>query len=468
MRIAGGGIVLQTTSSARPPAIGGRQAIAWLALFFCITAVYFAWPVWRAFVLFEFNPNEPWNAWFADRAMGAGPLYPSTSDLIVNNYPPLSFYIVGLVSKLTGDAILAGRLVSLASTLTLGFAAYACLRALNVSRLIAALTGLWLVATLARFFSKYVGMNDPNLLALAAMTSGFAWFLHRRSRGLAVEPAIVAMVVAGFIKHNLFVFPIAALAWLLLTDKRSFVRASVTGAAAVAAGLGLCAAVYGMDFFHELLMPRPMAADRVFQLINKIQWFVPALVVWALWAWPNRKQGLARLTALLIALALASALAQSTGSGVSVNIYLELAVATAIALGIALSRFHETPLAARFGVARVFAFALGLLAIRLIASQQLEQYAVWTDHTFRDGYVTQAEATQREVERVRGLPGLVACSIGTVCYRAGKPFVIDHSWVGMRIRAGVLSPETVADVLKREGVIELTLPDPGTRRLRLF
>ena len=38
----------------------------------------------------------------------ASPLYPGPDELIVNNYPPLSFTIVALVAKLTGDTIYAG------------------------------------------------------------------------------------------------------------------------------------------------------------------------------------------------------------------------------------------------------------------------------------------------------------------------------------------------------------------------
>jgi uncharacterized membrane protein len=41
------------------------------------------------------------------------PLYPSHDKLITNNYPPLSFYIVGALGWLIGDMVLAGRLLSL-------------------------------------------------------------------------------------------------------------------------------------------------------------------------------------------------------------------------------------------------------------------------------------------------------------------------------------------------------------------
>src|ERR1700712_1766711 len=56
------------------------------------------------------DPNEGWNAYLAHAAMTGAPLYPQ--GLMVNNYPPLSFYVVGALGSLTGDPIMAGRLLS--------------------------------------------------------------------------------------------------------------------------------------------------------------------------------------------------------------------------------------------------------------------------------------------------------------------------------------------------------------------
>ena len=65
--------------------------------------------------------NEGWNAYLAARAIGLqdGPLYPPADTLVFNNYPPLSFYLVGLIGRglAGGDVIVAGRVVALASLL---------------------------------------------------------------------------------------------------------------------------------------------------------------------------------------------------------------------------------------------------------------------------------------------------------------------------------------------------------------
>src|SRR5271170_5271363 len=112
----------------------GRAVISFLGRFdvraqialFALLAVYFmVWPVWRAGFPIEIAQNEGWNAYHADAAMGAtngaAALYPPSDTLIVNNYPPLSFYVVGTIAKVTGvDALYVGRVMSLVAVVVLG------------------------------------------------------------------------------------------------------------------------------------------------------------------------------------------------------------------------------------------------------------------------------------------------------------------------------------------------------------
>src|SRR5438094_10031246 len=104
------------------------SVIEWM--FYVIATWSFAWTGYRAFLNVEIENNEGWNAYFADAAMGKMPLYPSTDQLITNNYPPLSFYIVGLVRRFIGDPTLAGRLLTLVAVVAIATAI-----ALSVSRL---------------------------------------------------------------------------------------------------------------------------------------------------------------------------------------------------------------------------------------------------------------------------------------------------------------------------------------------
>src|SRR5207302_7041365 len=86
-----------------------RAQITLLAL---LAAYFMVWPVWRIGFPIEIAQNEGWNAYHADAATGAAPLYPRTDTLIINNYPPLSFYVVGALAQVFGDALYVGRVLS--------------------------------------------------------------------------------------------------------------------------------------------------------------------------------------------------------------------------------------------------------------------------------------------------------------------------------------------------------------------
>src|SRR6201989_1679324 len=139
------------------PAAARLQAILiWsIAL---LAALFLVWPVWRAFFPMEIWGNEGWNAYHADAAMrGAAQLYPPADGLIANNYPPLSYYVMGWLGRIFGDALYVGRAGSILPSRCLGAAAAAVVRQFGGSRAGALIAGFWFVAALARFFEFYVG-----------------------------------------------------------------------------------------------------------------------------------------------------------------------------------------------------------------------------------------------------------------------------------------------------------------------
>src|SRR6201986_2503211 len=73
------------------------------------------------------DPNEGWNAAHALAAMAGHGLYPPPQALMVNNYTPLSFYLIGALGR-HGDMIITGRWVSLAACLAVAAGIEAVLR----------------------------------------------------------------------------------------------------------------------------------------------------------------------------------------------------------------------------------------------------------------------------------------------------------------------------------------------------
>ena len=75
-------------------------------------------------------------------------------------------------------------------------------------------------------------------------------------------------------------------------------------------GLAICVAVYGEVFVANLLTPRPHRLMRAISGIGRAQWILPALALWAIWAWSERKSFAARFTGLYVGVAFAAFLLQ--------------------------------------------------------------------------------------------------------------------------------------------------------------
>src|SRR6516165_11485410 len=214
------------------------SVIEWV--FYVIAMWSFAWPVYRAFLNVEIENNEGWNAYFADAAMGRMLLYPSADQLITNNYPPLSFYIVGLAGRLVGDPVLAGRLLSLVAVVAIATAIALSVRRLGGSGVAARIGAAFFVATMSRFFMSYVGMNEPQLFSQAIMSFAFLGFLVARSNDRGYVGPILVMALAGFVKHNIIAMPLTAFLWLSIHRRREAAKCFCVAAIAIMVGTAIC------------------------------------------------------------------------------------------------------------------------------------------------------------------------------------------------------------------------------------
>ena len=444
-------------AQARPAAegIGLWPSIVVMA---ALTALFLVWPLYRLFLPIEIHTNEPWNAWQIERAMGGvSPLYPAPDDTIANNYPPLYFYLIGLISRLTGDPIYTGRVVSLLAAAGLAVAVGQCIRQLGGSRAMAAFGTVWFLATTVRFFWYFAGMNDPHLLALAVMTSGLAWFLARLSQGRSPEPALAVMVLAGFIKHSLWATPVTALIWLAMTQWPRVPRALLVCALLTAVGLMACYATYGPDFFSNLTAPRVMTLKRGVVMLGRLQWIAIALAVWGLWAVDKRGLRRAEFSTIFIAAGFATYVVQSLGQGITINAQLELVAATAIGLALAMGDLASVPALRRFGLQRAGLWIAVALILRLVLSERIEPLQIALSPQYRSQIAHQVDVTNSEIARIRAIVGPVACTIPTVCYRAGKAFVFDDFLLGQRVATGRWTQERLTAALQAKGVLFETI-----------
>src|SRR5258707_4606683 len=200
--------------------LGGIDTRAQIALLAVLAVYFMVWPLWRIGFPIEIAQNEGWNAYYADAAMGAAPLYPPTDTLIVNNYPPLSFYVVGGLAQVFGDALYVGRALSLIAVVALGGLIAAMIPPFGGRSAGAAVGCLWFVAGMARSFARFVGMNDPQLVGHVLMMGALVWFIAREAPGKSGVPPILAMGAAGFVNHHIAAVPLTAVIWLAIKDWR--------------------------------------------------------------------------------------------------------------------------------------------------------------------------------------------------------------------------------------------------------
>jgi hypothetical protein len=97
--------------------IFGANATAWLA---ALGMLFWLWPIWRALFPLQLGADEAWNAYRADGVFGHDFLYPPSQGLVANNYPPLSFVTIAVLSHTTGfDSLYVGRVLSMISVLVI-------------------------------------------------------------------------------------------------------------------------------------------------------------------------------------------------------------------------------------------------------------------------------------------------------------------------------------------------------------
>jgi hypothetical protein len=431
--------------------VGGRDAV-YIAILAAVAAYFLIFPIWRAQFLLEIWPTEGWNAYYQDAASAGRNLYSDAGELIVNNYPPLSFYAIGYLGKLFGDNLFVGRTVSIIALFCVTIEIFCAVRILAGSVGGAAVGALWFIAFIAHSLTTYVGTNDPQFAGEAIMGLAFVWFLAREKAHKSVEPALLLMVVAGFWKHNMIAIPLASIVWLIIQDRRTAVRPILVSGATVCAGLLLCALIFGHNFIENLFTPRHYAWAHVLGKISHLQWAAVAFFICATWAWGNRETNAARYVALFIVISDLACILQWSGDNVFFNAEFEHIVALAVGIGLALSRNGSAP-SNRFGADPVRGFLLIALISRLVISSRQESALVLTNPEFRTSFYTRQNNAIESSARIASIPGKVFCIDNKLlCRYAGKPFSADDFKIGQMIATGQATTSEISDLLKERHI----------------
>ena len=351
--------------SAQPSAFAasGAQGQGALKILVPAMAVLFGAVLLRAAYVAGFtipiNYNEGWNAYHAADAMAGRPPYPAAG-MMFNNYPPLSFYVVGALGRILGDQILAGRILSL-----LSFAAVA--PGMRAWMLRAGAAG-GQASFAAQFFAgvvlvlaNFVGVDDPQLLGQALGMCGVLLLVRRERTMPMLLGGGLLLTLAAFTKHSLVAQPLAVTAWLALHNRRDALRLAVAGLAFGAALLAAIDLMLHTNLLADLFSARSNNIGGAY--VGTVEWQFTGLVPAAatiLLLRERRGDPFAAFAAIYLVLAFIIGTAGMGAAGVDIDAMFDADIAAALGLGLFLR--HAPPrLAAGFAWAAVAPLALGLL-----------------------------------------------------------------------------------------------------------
>lgn len=397
-----------------------------LAIFGVVCAVALARVAATLGLHVSFDPNEGWNAYHAAAAMAGRPLYPAPQSYFVNNYPPLSFYVVGAVGRLLGDQIIAGRLVALLAFFAVVGGIAIAARRIGATT-VGALLGAMLFAAMLLIGSDYVGMDDPQMLGHALAMAALLSLLRGRD-GVAAALFVIAL----FVKHNLVAMPLAAAAWMLLVDGNRAWRFAAFGLGYTLIGLAAFRIAFGSSLFAHLASARIYQASLLAQ--NAGHWLIWAAVPLAITGLVGgfyRHDRHVALIALYAGIAVAIGLAFSGGAGVDTNVFFDADIAVSLGVALALGRFAARDAAwpALFAAALLVPLASGLyLAADGVAWRESDYWL----HPLAD----EAAQARGDIAFLKAHPGPALCETLALCYWAGKPAAVDVFNVGQEFAGG--------------------------------
>ncbi|HXB71195.1 MAG TPA: hypothetical protein VNY05_23370 [Candidatus Acidoferrales bacterium] len=406
--------------------------------------------------------NEGWNAYHASSASAGTPLYIARPEHTAVTYPPLSFHLVGALSRLTGlnltgdvnqtgDVNMIGRWLSLLSLVWVVVCSAGVARIISGARLTGLLAGLLCAAWFVLFAPAYVGANDPQMLGHALLMTGVLLYVARRDSTLGLVGSCLLCCLGGFVKQSLLAFPLAIGLDLLWQSPRRFAAWAATAIAILATFAALTVWVDGPYFTQHWFSPRNYSLQRarsvtgVFGLL-----FLPALAACALWC----RKGIGRPSSSVIALgfltALATGLLLAGGSGVNLNVFFDTVIAMSIITALVLSDLAER--SALVAALAPVLLSAGLLVAGRSSSVPPRPALAETSRVFLD-----------DVGYLKSKPGAAICLNLLLCHDAGKPLIYDPYTTSELMNTGRLDPNWMVSELELQAFSVVQLgDDPGS------
>jgi hypothetical protein len=418
-----------------------RDYVLWFSLVFAAIFLisFILYPLTASLFDFERSHNEGWNAFHQTDAIHHQ-LYHNKSQYVFANYTPLSFLIVGALSKF-GDPIMIGRIISIASFAAITLLVGLVSRRLGSSRAEALFGTVVCIGLLGAHHRTYIGINDPQMFGSTVALAGLHIYVSsKRISPIRNTFTLSVLLIAGLIKQTLFAIPIAIVVDLILRDRREGAKFLVHGLLMGIVAVLILYLSYGSAFFEQILSPREYsfheAATETLSYPVVASAALPLTIAFlAIYA----RYGANRFVLTLLLATLSAGTVLSGGAGTITNMFIDFNIALSIASAAVLRCLREDLHADR----RLIAVA-ALLSIYGPAIQI--PYGI---EQLRDGLSGSLSASQtqfhQDVKFMANYPGEAFCDSPMLCFRAGRDVFLDPFNASQAIRLGKADPSLLLE-----------------------
>jgi MFS family permease len=396
----------------------------WVALLAIGTGLLLLYPVMRLGYVYQINYSEGTNVYHAAEAMEGLTLYsnPLADPLTPVDYPPLSFFLVGITGNILGSYLIAGRFVALASLLFMTVLTPILLHQRGVHWKAGIFAGLAILALFAAYAPEYVGMNDPHCLGLVFTLLGVYLYVISGNNWLGLVLSSCAMMTGIFATQN--TFPA-----LLAVGLDIFFRSPRRGFFWLGLSLLL---FYFLDFlsgYHfgrlfrgQFMFPVELSITSIMQQFSRFDIPFLFLVLTATWsalfaAFNSRL----RVFSFYLGAAFLCSLYFSSGSAQGVSQFFDLFLAMGLLLGITLEQITEA-----FPSIPTLQKAFIWLIPPLLTLALLFHIPDRLPRENSENLLASIQTSfQQDAAYLRQQPGRVLCENLLLCYMAGKPLEMD-------------------------------------------
>ena len=424
------------------------------ALLLAVAIIGTGWPLLlRTTADVQIDYDEGWNASRDDSAAHLIPLYSAPPKFEITNYPPLSFHIVGLLSRITGDVTTTGRVLSLISLAIICWAIGLLTRHFTTARYAGSCAALLFALWLEVWMPNRIGVNDPQLLGMAFEVMGLYVFIKHGRSGRGRGLSAILFAVAVFTKQNLIALPLGAGMSLVIGRAwRPLFNWVAAGLLSVAVLLLATHVVDGPYLLSHLMRARAYrVADAVSQSALYVLVFLPYVGIAAVWVYRNRASAERRPLVLAWLAAHVAGFVFSGGDGTGRNMFFEAMVLNSMIVVLAYEDYFRRTVVVSARSAVLLLVCLMLFPICLLPGRLSASLREWHDlPPMQDDFA-------RGLSLLRSSSSPVLCENLLMCEQAGKASAFDPYFVVDQIKLGRIDEPAIVELVKsqRLGVVEL-------------